>query len=119
MAHDPERRRHPRVPFHRLVQYRFDTFGELRCDYAENVGEGGLLVRADDVQAPGTMINIQFVPRGSGDLVEAMGRVIHVVNRDDGTCALGVELVNMDHDCVAAIRNIVAEHGGDGGVQAQ
>ena len=119
MAREQERRRHPRVPFHRLVQYRFDTLGELRCDYAENVSEGGLLVRSEDPREPGTMINIQFVPRGAGALAEALGRVVHVVSRQGDACALGVQLVNMDDDCVAAIRHIVDEHRSDDGVQAQ
>jgi hypothetical protein len=119
MGRDQERRLHPRVPFHRLVQYRFDTLGELRCDYAENVSEGGLLVRAETARTPGTMVNVQFVAQGADTLAEALGRVVHVVPRERGTCALGVELVNTDEDYVAAIRAAVEQHENDENREAQ
>ena len=103
---ETERRKFPRVPLNLLIQYRFDTFEDFVSEYAANISEGGMFIRTDEPRDEGAMIYLQFVLKNGTKLIEGLGRVIRVVDKD-AAAGMGIEFVNFDEDSWATIRSIV------------
>jgi molecular chaperone DnaK len=99
-----ERRRSPRVPLNLLIQFRFDSLEEFLVDYADNISEGGMLLRSDDPRPIGSLVYLQFTLKDGTRLIEGLGKVVH-----SSAAGLGVEFVSFDEESTQMIQAIVAQ----------
>ena len=105
VAHDgQERRKFPRAKLNLLIQYRFDTFDEFLCEYAEDISEGGMLLRVDAPRAVGSMVYLQFALKDGTRLIEGLSKVAYC-----GDGRMGVEFVSFDDASSDLIKTIVAK----------
>ncbi|MCC7386942.1 MAG: TIGR02266 family protein [Deltaproteobacteria bacterium] len=104
-----ERRKYPRVPLNLLIQFRFDSFEEFMVEYAENISEGGMMVRADDPHPEGSMIYLQFALKDGTRLIEGLGKVVHVNPKGSAHPGMGIEFVSFDDESRELIKAIVDE----------
>jgi hypothetical protein len=95
MASDEQRRTYPR--FHIWVPVRISTElldlegeAELTGELA-NVAQGGLFVRSEYLEPPGTVVRIA-VDLPDGDTVELMGRVAWATDQPPRGPGMGIEL---------------------------
>lgn len=106
---DAERRKYPRVPINLLIQYRFDSFEEFEVDYAANLSEGGMYLRAEQPKPDGALIYLQFAFKDGRKLIEGLGRVIHVQPKGTANPGMGIELVSFDEEFKQMIRALIAQ----------
>lgn len=105
-----ERRRHQRVKLNLLVQFRLQSYDQFLADYASDVSLSGMFLRTKEPKPEGTLLYFQFTTKDDGSLIEGLGRVVRVVERDDGEDApagMGIEFVNVEEPSMACIRDIV------------
>lgn len=102
-----DRRKFPRVPLNILIQYRFDTFEDFVAEYADDLSLGGMFIRTDDTRDEDTHVYLQFSLKDGTRLIEALGRVVRVVDGEEG--GMGVEFVNLDDDSLALVEAIISE----------
>lgn len=103
-----ERRRHVRVPLNLLIQYRFDTLDEAMSAYAADLSEGGLFIETDEPRGLGDMIYLQFALRDGTRLIEALGKVVRVIEPGgDEEPGMGVQFVSLDGDSQDLVQRAV------------
>lgn len=93
-----------------LVQFRLQSYEQFLTDYACDVSVGGMFLRTREPKPKGTMLYFQFTTRDDGALIEGLGRVVRVVEKDGGEEApagMGIEFVNVEEPSMTLIRDIV------------
>ncbi len=105
-----DRREHQRAPLRLLVQFRFHTFEEFLEEYSGNISAGGIFIETEEPYEEGAVIFLQFKLDDGETLIEGMGRVVRVLEPDDGHPhgGMGVEFLNFDEATRALIDDICA-----------
>ena len=108
MAHEPDRRRYPRIPINMLIQYRFDTFEAFVVEYIQDISEGGILIRDPEIVRPlGSTVHLQFVLRDGTRLIEGLSRVVRI--QEEPNRAMALEFIDFDDASKALIRRLTME----------
>lgn len=102
-----ERRRHPRVKLNLLVQFRFQSYDEFLADYASDISVGGLFLHTEEPRPEGSLVYFQFTTKEEGAFIEGLGRVVRVLEDEQGHKGMGIEFVNVEEPSAAKIRDIV------------
>ena len=104
-----QRRAYVRAPLGLMVQFRLDDLDTFMQEYAGNISQGGMFIRTSQPQPVGNLVYFQMSLVGGEQLLEGLGRVVHVNGASDDNPGMGLEFVNLDAASQARIDDIVAQ----------
>ncbi len=109
MSDESNKRQFPCVNLDLLVQYRVDTFDDFLSEYAANISTGGMFIETEEPRAIGTHLYFQFHLRDGTRLIEGLGEVVRVNDKDSEYPGMGISFSNLDADSRAFIEAIVQD----------
>ncbi len=107
-----------RVPLETRVQFKFDRFSGFISEYSANISPGGLFLRTQEPQPPGTVLDLEFRLGDGYELIRGRGEVIWVRAEDEGTArpaGMGLRFLELSEGSRELIYRIVDEHVLQGG----
>ncbi len=107
-----------RVPLETRVQFKFDRFSGFISEYSANISPGGLFLRTQEPQPPGTVLDLEFRLGDGYELIRGRGEVIWVRAEDEGTArpaGMGIRFLELSEGSRELIYRIVDEHVLQGG----
>ncbi|HET9765719.1 MAG TPA: TIGR02266 family protein, partial [Thermoanaerobaculia bacterium] len=112
---DLERRR---VPLERKISLKFKEFRGFITEYSQNVSMGGMFIRTTSPKPVGTIFDFELSLTDDFKLVQGIGEVIWVRERDDGperSSGMGVRFLDLSSESRRLIQRIVEEQVAHGG----
>jgi uncharacterized protein (TIGR02266 family) len=85
-----ERRRALRAEL--IVRVDYSTVDELFSEFTRDINDGGLFIETEKLKPAGTEVTMQFNLPGSGEVVQTVGRVVHISSGDEfAPSGMGIE----------------------------
>jgi uncharacterized protein (TIGR02266 family) len=112
---DLERRR---VPLERKISLKFKEFRGFITEYSQNLSMGGMFIRTTSPKPVGTIFDFELSLTDDFKLVQGIGEVIWVRERDDGAerpSGMGVRFLDLSSESRRLIQRIVEEQVAHGG----
>lgn len=111
-------RRPRRIPVRRKVSLKFKDLKGFVTELSENISMGGMFIRTERPQAPGTVFDFELVLDREGPLIQGIGEVVWHRPEDDGPdrpAGMGVRFLELAPGGRALIYKMVDEHIRSGG----
>ena len=102
------RRKTERVEAGFVIQIKCDTFDQFLEEHAVNISQGGLFIRTTQAYTVGTLLHFQFTSMDQGELIDGLGRVVHVNEDPSGHHGIGLEFLNLSEQSEEMIEEIVS-----------
>jgi uncharacterized protein (TIGR02266 family) len=85
-----ERRRALRAEL--IVRVDYSTVDELFSEFTRDINDGGLFIETEKLKPAGTEVTMQFNLPGSDEVVQTVGRVVHISSGDEfAPSGMGIE----------------------------
>ena len=107
MRSDDNRRKAERVDAGFVIQIKCDTFDQFLQEHAVNISQGGIFIQTSQPYTVGTLLHFQFTSIDQGELIDGLGRVVHVKEDEFGNHGVGLEFLNLSGDSEEVIEKIV------------
>lgn len=107
MEQEDNRRKSERVDAGFVIQIKCDTFDQFLEEHAINISQGGIFIRTTQPYTVGTLLHFQFTSIDQGELIDGLGRVVHVMEDDAGNHGVGLEFINLSDESEDMIERIV------------
>ena len=101
------RRKNERVDAGFVIQIKCDTYDQFLEEHAVNISQGGIFIRTTQVYTVGTLLHFQFTSMDQGELIDGLGRVVHVKEDPSGYHGIGLEFLNLSGQSEEMIEKIV------------
>ena len=101
------RRKSERVDAGFVIQIKCDTLDQFLEEHAVNISEGGIFIRTTQSYPVGTLLHFQFTSIDQGELIDGLGRVVHVKEDPSGHHGIGLEFLNLSEQSEEMIERIV------------
>ena len=102
------RRKNERVDAGFVIQIKCDTFNQFLEEHAVNISQGGIFIRTSQAYTIGTLLHFQFTSMDQGELIDGLGRVVHVTEEPSGHHGIGLEFLNLSDQSEEMIEKIVS-----------
>lgn len=109
---DSGSQRYKRVDLQQKVSLKFKEFQGFITEYSENLSAGGMFIRTDEPQAPGSIFDFEFTLGEDYTLIHGLGEVVWVRDEDEGfdrPAGMGVRFLSLDEKSRDLIDRMVAE----------
>jgi len=111
-----ERRRSHRQEL--VVRVDYSTVDELFSEFTRDINEGGLFIETEKLKPAGTEVTLEFSLPGSDEVVQTIGRVVHISSGDEfAPSGMGIEFDDISeidrhkiNDLIRALRIGVTQH---------
>lgn len=103
--------RKERIDLQRKVSLKFKEFQGFVTEFSENLSTGGMFIRTNSPQPPGSMFDFEFTLGEDTTLIHGLGEVVWVREEDEGfdrPSGMGVRFLSLDPDSRQLIDQIVA-----------
>ena len=107
MRSDDNRRKNTRVDAGFVIQVKCDTFDQFLEEHAVNISQGGIFIQTNQAYTVGTLLHFQFTSIDQGELIDGLGRVVHVQEGPGGSHGIGLEFLNLSEQSEDMINEIV------------
>ena len=108
MRAEDNRRKNERVEAGFVIQIKCDTFDQFLEEHAVNISQGGIFIQTTQSYSVGTLLHFQFTSIDQGELIDGLGRVVHVKQDEAGNHGVGLEFLNLSDESEEVIEKIVA-----------
>jgi uncharacterized protein (TIGR02266 family) len=101
-----------RVPLQRKISLKFKEFRGFITEHSANISMGGMFIRTDTPQPPGTIFDFEFTLGDGYTLIHGIGEVVWVREADEGPDrppGMGVRFLNLDPESRQLVDRIVLE----------
>lgn len=101
-----------RVPLQRKISLKFKEFRGFITEHSANISMGGMFIRTESPQPPGTIFDFEFTLGDGYTLIHGIGEVVWVRERDEGPdrpAGMGVRFLNLDPESRQLVDRIVLE----------
>ncbi len=108
-----------RVPLESRVSLKFKEFRGFLTEYSSNISLGGMFLKTDKPQPPGSVFDFEFKLADEFSLIHGIGEVVWARFHDEGPehpPGMGVRFLHLDGAGEKLIRRMVTEHVEKGGV---
>ncbi len=106
-----------RIALERMITLDFPHCGAYFAEYSSNISMTGMFIRTDRIQAPGTLVKLEFSLSDDSSLIESQAEVVWVRRRHespDRPSGLGLRFVDLDKESRHLIRWAVEQRLRDG-----
>ena len=107
MSQEENRRKSERVDAGFVIQVKCDTYDQFLQEHAINISQGGIFIQTSQSYSVGTLLHFQFTSIDQGELIDGLGRVVHVTEDESGNFGVGLEFLNLSDESEEVIQQIV------------
>lgn len=99
-----------RLPIREEVKVRCDDWEEFRVEHAENISEGGIFLKTENLLPPGT--TFRLILRVRGEEISAVAQVIwtkEFSREGRRICGMGARFLEMSENDRTKIRQLISK----------